>query len=126
MKRVGVAIVLLLFVGIGCLTVLKTEKQFLSSLLLQADRVEESYRRNHPSEAMQAAEALAAETQTAMRRFALFLPHDMLTEIHAVAASLPIILSDGDGEDFLVELAKYRLLLITLRQMEYPRLENIL
>jgi hypothetical protein len=126
MKRVGVAVVLLLAVSIGCFLALRTEKRLLSSLLTQTAQVEQLYRQEYKAEAITATEQLADNTQRTLRRCACLLPHSTLTEISVLATALPVILKDGNQDDFLTELSKFRMLLTVVKQMEYPYLENIL
>lgn len=126
MKRVFVAVLLLLLVFAGCITVLILEQHGFASLLAQTDRMESYYRQGNTAAARKEAERFAKDVADTSRRFSWFLPHDRLLRIEEIAVVLPTVLSDGDSQDFLTELYRCRLLLNTLQRLEYPYLENIL
>lgn len=126
MRRVIVAVLLLLLVAGGCITVLSLTESRFSSLLSQTEQLEQYYQQQQTQEAIQSAARFSEQINRDVRFFSLFMPHKALIEVQTVAASLSVILADGDSADFLTELSKCRLMLTTLQQQEYPLLENIL
>lgn len=126
MRRVIVAIVLLIVVAGGCITVLSVTQSRFSSLLSQAEQLEQYYHQQQTQKAVLSATRFSEQINHDIRFFSLFMPHKSLIEVQTIAASLPVILKDGDAADFLTELSKCRLMLTTLQQQEYPYLENIL
>ncbi len=126
MKRVMVAIVFLLVIAGGCITVLSVTQSRFSSLLSQTEQLEQYYQQNETQKAVQSATRFSQQINRNVRLFSLFMPHKSLIEVQTIAASLPVILTDGDTADFLTELSKCRVMLTTLQQQEFPFLENIL
>lgn len=126
MKRVFVAVVLLLLVAGSCITVLSITQSRFSSLLSQTEQLEQYYLQGETEKAVQSATHFSEEVKQVMHFFSLFMAHKSLVEVETIAVSLPVILTDGDTADFLTELSKCRVMLTTLKQQEYPYLENIL
>lgn len=126
MKRVMVAIVFLLVIAGGCITVLSVTQSRFSSLLSQTEQLEQYYQQNETQKAVQSATRFSQQINRNVRLFSLFMPHKSLIEVQTIAASLPVILTDGDTADFLTELSKCRVMLTTLQQQEFPFWENIL
>ncbi len=126
MKRVIVAIVLLLVVAGGCIAALSITHFRFTSLLSQTEQLEQYYQQQQKETAIQSAARFSEQINRDVRFFSLFMSHKSLIEVQTIAASLPVILTDGDTADFLTELSKCRLMLTTLWQQEYPYWENIL
>ena len=126
MKRVFVAVVLLLLVAGSCITVLSITQSRFSSLLSQTEQLEQYYLQGETEKAVQSATHFSEEVKQVMHFFSLFMAHKSLVEVETIVVSLPVILTDGDTADFLTELSKCRVMLTTLKQQEYPYLENIL
>ncbi len=126
MRRVIVAIVLLLVVAGGCITALSITHFRFSSLLSQTEQLEQYYQQQQTENAIQSAARFSQQINRDVRFFSLFMSHKSLVEVQTIAASLPVILTDGDTADFLTELSKCRVMLTTLQQQEYPFWENVL
>ena len=126
MKRIIVAIVLLVTIAVGCIVMLFATETRFSNLLAQTEQLQKYYQQQETEKAVLSATRLCEQINCDVRFFSLFMSHKSLIEVQTVIASLPVILEDGDTADFLTELSKCQLMLKTLQQQEYPYLENIL
>ena len=125
MKRVIAALVLLSLVVIGCAVSLVAGQREFDYLIHLAETAETCYRNGDTDGALAAAETLASEYPERTRHFALFLPHQALTELEKSTASLPLILKYGEPLDFTAEARRCRLMLERLWDQEQPSWENI-
>lgn len=126
MKRVIAALVLLLVVIVGCVVSLFVGNREFDYLIGLAETAETCYRSGDTGGALAAAETLAAEYPKRTQYFALFLPHQALTELEKSTASLPLILKYGEPLDFTAEARRCRLMLERLWDQEQPLWENII
>ena len=125
-KRVITALVLLLAVTVGCVFSLISGGQVFDHLIDLAKTAETRYCDGDVVGALQAAEKLAEEFPQRTKLFALFLPHDALTDLEKSTASLPLILRYGEPRDFTAEARRCRLMLERLWDQEQPLWENII
>ena len=126
MKRVIAAVVVLVLVIVGCIASLYISGREFSHLISLAQTAERCYQGGDMEGALQAAEQLAKEYPKCTKRFALFLPHQALTDLEKSTTSLPVILRYGDPRDFPAEARRCRLMLERLWDQELPTLENII
>ena len=125
-KRVITALVLLLAVTGGCVLSLVSSGRVFDRLIHLAATAEARYCDGDVGGAQQAAERLAEEFPRHTKLFALFLPHDELTDLEKSTAVLPLILRYGEPRDFVAEARRCRLMLERLWDQEKPLWENIL
>ncbi|MBQ7038152.1 MAG: DUF4363 family protein [Clostridia bacterium] len=126
MKRVLVAVVLLLLVCIGCAVSITLQHAVLEEFMTKTEQMEELFKRGDVAGAVAAAESFTADYTDKTRVFSLFLPHTMLTEVEKSVVSLPAILTHGEHKDFVAEVHRCRLLLQKMHDLEMPTLQNIL
>ncbi len=126
MKRVIVAVLLLLLVCIGCTVSIMLQHVVLEEFMTKTEQMEELFKRDDIAKAVDLAESFAKDYADKTRFFSLFLPHSMLTEVEKSVVSLPAILTNGEHKDFVAEVQRCRLLLRKMHDLEMPTLQNIL
>lgn len=125
MKRVIVAVLLLLIIIGGCVLSIHAQHAVIEEFLQKTAVMESRFIADDINGALTAAEEFVTEYTHKTRYFSLFLPHVMLTEVERSVVSLPAILSHGEHKDFVAELRRCRLLLQKLHDLEIPTLQNI-
>ncbi len=125
MKRVIVAVLLLLLIIGGCVLSIHAQHAVIEEFLSETATMESLFTANDKAGALSAAERFVEEYTHQTRYFSLFLPHVMLTEVERCVVSLPAILSHGEHKDFVAELRRCRLLLQKLHDLEIPTLQNV-
>ena len=125
MKRVYIAIILLLVIGVGCITAIVVEKQQLTEMINMTVHMEELVRNNEINEAREMANELTEQFPKRTKPFLLFLHHNVLTDIEECVVLLPLYLESDEKDHFLAEVSRCRLLLQKQLEMEVPSWENI-
>ncbi len=125
MKRVYIAIVLLVLIAAGCVTTILVEKQQLTEIIKMTDRMEELVRGNEIEKARQLAEEFSEQFPKRTRPFQLFLHHSVLNNIEECIILLPLYLESDEKDDFLAEISRCRLLLQKQLEMDIPSWENV-
>ncbi len=126
MKRVIAALVLLLIIVVGSAVSLHSGSRQFNYLIGLAARAEECYCSGNTAGALAAAETLAEEFPKRTKHFAMFLPHQALTDVEKSTSSLPLILKYGEPRDFAAEARRCRLMLERLWAQELPLPQNII
>ena len=125
MKRVIVAVLLLLLIIGGCVLSIYTQHAVIEKFLRDTSAMESLFLQNDVDGALSVAQTFATEYAKKTRYFSLFLPHNTLTDVERCVVGLPAILSNGEHKDFVAELRRCRLLLQKLHDLEIPSLQNI-
>jgi hypothetical protein len=125
-KRVFVAVGLLLTIALGCLWSITTQGRAVDQLTARTEQMERLFLAGDTDGAAREAAALHREYRRHLNAFTLFLPHETLTEVERSVVSLPAILEKGEPKDFLGEVRRCRLLLSKMMDLERPTLQNIL
>lgn len=125
MKRVILAVVLLLIIGGGCAVTLWMQTVTTTELIAETERLETLFKQEDTVGAIAASEAFVVACQKACRRFSIFLPHAMLTEVEQSAVNLPAILRYGEPTDYVKEVHRCRLALQKVKELDRPTLQNI-
>lgn len=126
MKRVVIAILLLLIVTVGSVLTLSAQQQTLSSLANLAGTAESRYVAGDTGGALAAVDELNTAYAHHRRWLAMVFSHTALAEAEKSVVSLPLILRTGEPLDFAAEARRCRLLLNRLWQQERPVPENLL
>ena len=126
MKRVIVAVVLLLLVCMGCIVSITLQHEVIEEFMDKTQEMETRFTANDTAGAAALAEAFVKDYTDKTRYFSLFLPHSMLTEVEKSVVSLPAILKNGEHKDFVAEVRRCRLLLQKMHDLEIPTLQNVL
>ena len=126
MKRVLIALVILLMVSGLCWFSLHTQVSNVESLLEMTDRMEDSFDPDNPEAALELSRQFVEEFKERTRYFPFFMRHADIWSIEETVAALPIYLETGDTQHFPAELAKCRSQLEKLYEVELPLPENIL
>ena len=126
MKRVYLAIGLLVTTVTLCVVTLFYQQTQIDRLLGQADTLEEAYEKGQTQTCIQQAEQLAHSYEHCTRLFSCFMSHNELNDSLDSVVTLAACLKEDNPEEFLLELAKFRQQLIYMRQIEAPHIRNIL
>ncbi len=126
MKRVIFAVLLLLFICIGCIVSITMQHAVIEEFMTKTEQMEVLFKQGDVAGAVTIAEAFTADYRDKTRYFSMFLPHTMLTEVEKSVVSLPAILAHGEHKDFVAEVRRCRLLLQKMHDLEVPTLQNVL
>ena len=126
MKRVIVAVLLLLLVFTGCVVSIVMQNRVIREFTDMTDTMEAQFKAGDISGAIACAETFERNYREKTRYFALFLSHNTLTEVEKSVVSLPSILTHGEPKDFVAEVHRCRLLLKKMYDLELPTFQNIL
>lgn len=125
MKRVIVAVVLLLLVAVGCIVAIVLQHDILEEFLADTVEMEQLFLEDDLPAATNAAATFAEQYTKKTKYFSLFLPQSLLTETQKSVVSLTPILQHGEHKDFVAEVHRCRLLLQKLHDMEVPTWQNV-
>lgn len=125
MKRLIVAVAILLSVIILCTFTLNLQSKNIHYLINMIDEIQQSYDQGDLGKCVEVSDRFADEFETRTRFFPFFMRHSDVTKIEETAVTLPIMLESDDTDHFIVELTKCRIQLEQLSKLEKPTLENI-
>lgn len=126
MKRLLVALVLLLTVVVLCVVSLNLQSNSIDSLIDLIEKMQQAYDKGDLGEAQEVAYKFVDEFDTQTRYFPFFMHHSDVNKVEESVVVLPILLETGNYDEFAVELAKCRSELELLDELETPIPENIL
>lgn len=126
MKRLLIAAGLLIVVIVACILSNRSLQSNTDYLLRSLDEMQDTFESGDKEGALRLAEQFAEEFPERTRTFPFFLHHEDVTAIEETAVTLPIMLQAGDEEHFPSEIARCRLQLEKLNDLELPIPENIL
>lgn len=125
MKRVIIAVTLLLVICAACSVSIYLQHTVIDEFMAATEEMEWCFKNGNIVGATAVAEAFCKEYQQKTQYFSLLLPHSTLTEVEKSVVSLPSILSYGEPKDFVTEVHRCRLLLQKMHDLEIPTLQNI-
>lgn len=126
MKRVILAVLLLLFICVGCIVSITMQHAVIEEFMAKTEKMESLFKQGDVAMAITTAQEFAADYRDKTRYFSMFLPHITLTEVEKSVVSLPAILTHGEHKDFVAEVRRCRLLLQKMHDLEVPTLQNVL
>lgn len=126
MKRIYIAVALLVIVAALSTAALWLQHATTDKLLAACDHVLEIYESGDIDACRTAATELSDHLAEDMRWFPFFLEHERMESVFQQAAALPYVIDDNDPADFLSALAAMRVQLEILMDNEWPSAENIL
>lgn len=126
MKRVILAVFILLFICVGCTVSITLQHRVIEEFMATTEEMEALFKRGDIAGAIAVAEAFTEDYRQKTQYFSLFLPHNTLTEVERSVVSLPSILTHGEHKDFVAEVHRCRLLLQKMHDLEVPTLQNVL
>ena len=126
MKRLIVAIALLLSVAVLCALFLLSLDRNIDFLLSRIDEMQEAYERDDAGDCLTLSEEFVQEFDERTRFFPFFMRHSDIAKIEESVIVLPVMLRSGEEAHWTSELAKCRNQLEKLADMETLTLENIL
>ena len=125
MKRIPVAVAVLLLVTGLCVGALWFQQSQTRAMIGQIDEMLARFDPDQPENSLEAAEALYQTFREKTALFPLFLRHSGLTEIETELRTLPHLLTAGEPKDVPAVLARCRNKLQTMFELEIPTLENV-
>lgn len=126
MKRLYVAVALLVAVAAICVLSHIYQHRQLDRMLDYIDRIEATARGGDTHHALQLAEEFATTYQRVSNHISCYVPHGELTESRETADLLPSLLRQGNADELWMELARLRSQLRYIQQLDDPSLQNIL
>lgn len=126
MKRVILAVLLLLFICVGCIVSITMQHAVIEEFMAKTEEMEALFKQGDVAKAITTAQGFADDYRDKTRYFSMFLPHITLTEVEKSVVSLPAILTHGEHKDFVAEVRRCRLLLQKMHDLEVPTLQNVL
>lgn len=126
MKRVILAIVLLLSICVGCIVSISIQHEVIEDCIAKTEEMESLFKRGDVAGAIALTETFTKDYRHKTQYFSLFLPHDTLTEVERSVVGLTSILTHGEHKDFVAEVRRCRLLLQKMHDLEIPTLQNVL
>lgn len=124
MKRLYIAVALLVAVAALCLFSHRYQHRQIDRMLDALDRIE-TLARDGDENAVSVAEEFAAAYRRVSDRISCYVPHGELRESRETAAILPALLEENQA-DVYVEIDRLRSQLRYLQQVDDPLLRNIL
>ena len=125
MKRIYIALALLIVIAGSCIGTLSLEKQQLHAMIDLTDRMESACRDKNYDRALEQARKLETEFDQRTKTFALFLRHNELNTIKETVLLLPLYLEQENYPEFFISVSRCRLLLQKQLEMDQPTLQNI-
>lgn len=126
MKRLIVALVLLLSVAGLCIASLSVQQRSMDYLLAMLDDMEESYEQTDLDACLSLSEQFVDAFAERTRFFPFFMRHSDISKIEESVIVLPVMLETGNDDHWIAEVTKCRSQLEKLSDIETPNLENIL
>ncbi len=125
MKRVWVAIVLLVIVAVLSGGSLWLQQRTTARLVDECNALLDTYEGGDLERCRRMAEDFSAHLEEEMRWFPFFLHHQRMEPIFQQAAALPHFISDEDAADFTAGVCSVRMQLEIMMDSEWPLLENV-
>ena len=125
MKRIPVAVAVLLLVTGLCVGALWFQQSQTRAMIGQIDEMLARFDPDQPDESLPDADALYRAFREKTALFPLFLRHSGLTEIETELKTLPHLLTIGEPKDVPAVLARCRNKLQTIYELECPTIENV-
>ncbi len=126
MKRIYIALALLVVIAASCIATLSLEKRQLQSMINMTHTMEDACRRQDYTSALETATTLKRDFGERTKMFAMFLRHNELKEIEETVLLLPLYLELNEINHFLIDVSRCRLLLQKQLEIDLPILQNIL
>ncbi|MDD3833324.1 MAG: DUF4363 family protein [Oscillospiraceae bacterium] len=126
MKRIIVAIAILVSVAAICLITLKVQTNNIKELLKITDQMEEAYEKNDLENCLKLSYEFVEKFDEKTKLFPLFMRHSDISKIEETAVSLPILLETNNIQHFAPELKRCNNMLKNMADLEMPTPGNIL
>lgn len=126
MKRIYLAVALLLGVVMLCVGAHRYQHVQIDRILDDLSRIEAAARRGDTDAAVRDARRFAAEYQRVSDWISCYVAHDELRESRETAALIPVLLEDANWEELFLEIARLRAQLNHIRAIDDPLPQNVL
>ena len=126
MKRLYIALCLLVAVATVCVVSHHYQHRQLDRMLTQLEQIERAASQGNLPHAAELANTFAADYQRVCDRISCYVAHSELRESRETAALLPALLHRNSEEEFHMEVQRLRAQLRYLQQVDDPLLQNIL
>lgn len=125
MKRLIVAVVLLIFVIVLSITTLNAQTKGIKDLIEITDQMHEAFDNKEMDKCLEMSKDFVDKFKKTTRFFPLFMRHSDMMKIEETVVMLPVFL-ETDESHFVAELVRCKNMLSNLAKLEVPSLENIL
>ena len=126
MKRIYMAVALLLLVAALCVTAHLYLHRQTDRMTGQLADIEAAYSRGDTAQALEIAHQFAEEYHRVSDWISCYVAHGELRESRETAALLPSLIQSGDESGLATEMARLRAQIAHIRQVDDPILRNIL
>ena len=125
MRRLIVAVVILIFVTVLSITTLNAQTKGIKELIEITDQMHETFDNNDIDKCLEMTRDFVDKFKKTTRFFPLFMRHSDVMKIEETVVMLPVFL-ETDESHFVAELIRCKNMLENLAKLEKPSLENIL
>ena len=126
MKRLYIALFLLVAVAAVCVFSQHYQHRQLDRMLTRLEQIERAADQGDLIHASELAKTFATDYQRTCDHISCYVAHSELRESRETAALLPALLRRNSEEEFHMELQRLRAQLLYLQQVDDPLLQNIL
>lgn len=126
MKRLYVAIAILVFLAAFCTASLWYQRTQTRALQAKIDQLVEEFDPQNPLASLSDTTAFLEEYDRRTALFPVFSRHSTLTDVECELVALPRMLEKGEPLDYAATLLRCRERLEAFYRLELPLLENIL
>mgnify|MGYP000886983806 FL=1 len=125
MKRIYVAIGLLLSVAVLCVITLNIQTKSIQELIETADTMQTALKKKEMEQCLKISYEFVDKYKSSTDKFPYFMRHSEVSKIEENIVALPIMLESNDLQHFAAELAKCKDMLENMADLETPTLEDI-
>jgi hypothetical protein len=125
LKRIVVAIAILLFVSTLCVITLNYQTTNIKNLIKITDDMNTAFKNNDLDKCLEQSIEFVDKFKDSTRLFPLFMRHSDVSKIEESVVTLPVLLETNNPQHFAAELEKCKNMLESLADLEIPSLENI-
>lgn len=126
MKRIYIALLLLITVVFLCVLTHRYLHNEIDRMLTVLDSIEHTARQGDTAGALSQATSFATDYQRVSDWISCYVSHSELRESRETAALLPALLEQGDSEELYMEIFRLRSQLQNIQSVDDPIFRNIL
>ena len=126
MKRIKVAIILLVFSALICTTEFLYVTTKADDITSKIEEIENAYTQCNTSKALEITEDVQMKWKASVSKMDMLLYHDYIDTITSNIEKLEILIYENDSTSLLCTCKETTLMLESLKNSEYPTAENII
>lgn len=126
MKRIKVAIILLIFSALICTTEFLYVTTKADDITSRIEEIESAYTQGDTSKALEVTEDVQMKWEASVNKMDMLLYHDYIDAISSNIEKLEVLIYENDSTSLLCTCKETILMLESLKKSEYPTAENII